>query len=1124
MSYEGVISMMITDKMSLFTVLLIACYLPPANSPWGRNATEFFSHILSIVYQFSEEYDVILLTGDLNCRIGKDLDFIPEIDEICNRKVLDQTKNKHGSELIDFLLEAKLVVCNGRVTPQFDNFTCIEPSKGASVVDYFITSLNNLSICERLVVSTARELIEKHCDLDKQTYQIGRNIPDHSFLKLYVCLSIYQFSDQSVVHCLNESVASVNVSNIEQQSNDSNTEQQTNGALQRQMDQQTRSLLTTNALEEGHSYFTRFKMNGTPEPFLNNDLLLQMINDIEQCRQSQEEIDSQYNLFCTFYNNEMKKHFRYFNVHKVANKAAKRCRKPFWNSELKNLWQDLCRKEKVYLKSRGNNRNVLKHEFRIAQKLFDKTYRQAERKFNRERILELENLTTTDPNKFWQCIKDLGPKKKNIIPLEVYNENGDVVYDKQSVLKVWKSDYSELYNQTENDGNFDDNFLQFCKGDLSNLDNSTPVLEGLNDNISEIEVSKAVSKLKCKRAVGIDNIPNEIFKNEQSNVLLLSLFNHMFQSGKVPDLWRQAIIKPIPKSSLSDPRIPLQYRGISLLSTVYKIYSSILNKRLIKVVEENHIYCEEQNGFRKSRSCMDHIFTLTSIIRNQKNSRKPTFICFVDFQKAFDSIDRALLFYKLRKLKVGGKFFESLRSIYSDCYACVSINKFCTEWFNTNFGVRQGDPLSPTLFGLYINDLVDEMNVCNSGVNVLDVKLNLLLYADDIALIAESENQLQAMLHILYKWCKKWRLKVNISKTNIVHFRCKNNPLSDVNFMYGTQNVEIVSKYKYLGVVLNEFLDYSLIAETLSDSGKRALGAIYAKVRRQKGVGCHTFTKMFHTGVTPILDYCSAVWGNNKYEKIDSVQNKAIRLYLGVHAFAPNLAIQGDMGWVSSRTRRRIEIFRYWNTLVKMNENRIPKKILMWEREKRGLNWSSEVKNMLLELGREGVFYNNEIINLTEIKNILCEKEKEAWKCNVVSVPKLRSFILFKKEMSPEPYIFKVINRGHRSILAQLRCGILPLRIETGRFQNIPPEFRLCLLCNQNCTEDENHFLFNCPFYEDLRQVFFTKVIAMFPNFSMLDFGEKCNILFSENLVKETASFIYTLYKNRQKSMYNMIM
>ena len=130
--------------------------------------------------------------------------------------------------------------------------------------------------------------------------------------------------------------------------------------------------------------------------------------------------------------------------------------------------------------------------------------------------------------------------------------------------------------------------------------------------------------------------------------------------------------------------------------------------------------------------------------------------------------------------------------------------------------------------------------------------------------------------------------------------------------------METVNVYQYLGV----FLDYSVTAGVLAGSGGRPLGSIYTKFKQNKGFGYGTYSKLYDTGITHILDYCSGVWGFNKLEKIDAVQNRAIRLFLGVHRFAPNKAISADMGWVSSQVRRHVSILRLWNRLVSMDPDR----------------------------------------------------------------------------------------------------------------------------------------------------------------------------------------------------------
>ena len=134
----------------------------------------------------------------------------------------------------------------------------------------------------------------------------------------------------------------------------------------------------------------------------------------------------------------------------------------------------------------------------------------------------------------------------------------------------------------------------------------------------------------------------------------------------------------------------------------------MLNNRINSYTDMIGIMAEEQNGFRMGRSCEDHIFTVSTIIKNKLSSSKCTFTCFIDMQKAFDSVDRDLLFHKLISYNITGKIFWAIKSMYVNIQSCLQLNEIFTDWFSVLNGVKQGDNLSPTLFALFINDLVNE--------------------------------------------------------------------------------------------------------------------------------------------------------------------------------------------------------------------------------------------------------------------------------------------------------------------------------------------------------------------------------------------------------------------------------
>ena len=206
--------------------------------------------------------------------------------------------------------------------------------------------------------------------------------------------------------------------------------------------------------------------------------------------------------------------------------------------------------------------------------------------------------------------------------------------------------------------------------------------ENFNRPFTIDELTAVQSKLKNKKANGIDEIPNEVLKLSKISNLMLAFINRCFSLSVVPTLWQQAIITPIPKSSTKDPYMPLSYRSISLLSCMYKLYSSLINTRLCNFAEENDLIVDEQNGFRTNRSCIHHIHNLSSVIRNRKSDQKPTFYALIDFQKAFDYVDRDMLFYKPRVLNgITGPMFDAIRSIYSHSAAIVRVNNEVTNPF-----------------------------------------------------------------------------------------------------------------------------------------------------------------------------------------------------------------------------------------------------------------------------------------------------------------------------------------------------------------------------------------------------------------------------------------------------------
>eukprot|EP00745_Piridium_sociabile_P027424 TRINITY_DN4419_c0_g1_i9.p1 TRINITY_DN4419_c0_g1~~TRINITY_DN4419_c0_g1_i9.p1 ORF type:complete len:266 (-),score=25.53 TRINITY_DN4419_c0_g1_i9:396-1193(-) len=261
-----------------------------------------------------------------------------------------------------------------------------------------------------------------------------------------------------------------------------------------------------------------------------------------------------------------------------------------------------------------------------------------------------------------------------------------------------------------------------------------------------------------------------MLKHANSKVVdfLVALFNNLFQSGTFPTEWAKSIIVPLHKKG--DVNNPDNYRGIALTSIISKAYTHILNKRLTKWAETEEKIIEEQAGFRRNYSTIDHIFTLFALVEKHLMRNTKLFIAFVDFQKAFDSINRNILWNILRKSGVNGKLYGALRGVYNSVLACVREKNVYSELFDCPRGVKQGCLLSPQMFSFCIYELAVEVSRKGiQGIHMIPVAIEvlLMLFADDIVLMSNTVFGLQNQLNALKEEADRLSLTVNLDKNKL---------------------------------------------------------------------------------------------------------------------------------------------------------------------------------------------------------------------------------------------------------------------------------------------------------------------------------------------------------------------
>lgn len=553
-----------------------------------------------------------------------------------------------------------------------------------------------------------------------------------------------------------------------------------------------------------------------------------------------------------------------------------------------------------------------------------------------------------------------------------------------------------------------------------------------------------------------------------------------------------------------------------------------MNIRLSKFIEENKFLVEEQNGFRRERSCMEHIYTLYSVINKRKLSKLSTFACFVDAKKAFDTVNRECLWYKLLTLGINGKMFRAVQSLYDNVRCAVRVNDVTTPFLDVTLGVKQGCRLSPTLFALYVNDLAEEIKALNCGIEMVGDRLALLLYADDIVLIAPSEQSLQLMLDTVHEWCTKWRLTINKDKTKIIHFRPAAIHCTQFNFRCGDVVLDLTDSYKYLGLWFNKHLDMKFAVNELAKSASRALAALYTKFLYVGGMDYDVFCKLYESLVEPVLLYGAGLWGLREHKKLNTVQNKACRYFLGLGKNAANIASRGDMGWSSCSVKQKIEACRLYFKLERTSENRLVKKTFIWSGS-HGKSWERRFQLFIANIGLQNILNRDDLSVKNKINSVrvkLKSLDAENWKSELWNDTsqengnKLRTYRLYKADLFTDTYVKLKMERNHRRILAKFRSGSLPLQIETGRYAKpkVPLDDRKCKLCTENAIEDEMHFLLSCDFYSDLRRPLFAKAQLCNSNFHRMSLLDKFIFIMNYvNMQYILASTILQMFNRRKR-------
>ena len=414
------------------------------------------------------------------------------------------------------------------------------------------------------------------------------------------------------------------------------------------------------------------------------------------------------------------------------------------------------------------------------------------------------------------------------------------------------------------------------------------------------------------------------------------------------------------------------------------------------------------------------------------------------------------------------------------------------------------------------------------GIEIGDFILSILLYADDIAIIAANPEDLQLMFDTVQIWLQNWRLTLNGEKTNVIHFRSKKTPPSPHVFYCGPTHIKRVESYPYLGFVFHEHNDLRVGAQALADSASKALSGILTKTRKLGGLGYKAYSQLFHSGVASVMDYSGGIWGFKDFSCINVIQRRAIRAFMAVGKYTSNLAIESSMGWLNALVRRQKDMVRIWNRIQYLPDDRLPKKVMDWDHHlalNGARNWSWHFGELMTTCGHQEVFEYEIALDksfVQRIGDILLEKEKMLWVDACIVTPKLQTYYsICGPPLESEMCLLTSMPRIQRSVMSRIMCGSSTLEIEKGRHLGIPRHERHCTLCNNDQVEDEIHFTLRCPMYDDLRYPLIQMSMSFFENFLNLSYQEQLRCVFQTDALISTAAICFTKMFHRRKNFKN---
>ena len=629
---------------------------------------------------------------------------------------------------------------------------------------------------------------------------------------------------------------------------------------------------------------------------------------------------------------------------------------------------------------------------------------------------------------------------------------------------------------------------------------------GLNDAITSGEVQAALPLLNNGKSCAKSGWPAELLRYAYKEVtmedgkvsklyvlapVLAALLNGAFQSGTLPAAVKSCLITPVFKKG--DESDTSNYRPIAVGEPLCRLYAAILDSRIVNWAETNGLRAPCQAGFRPRLSTEHQLFALRHFIDRSKSQKQPLFAAFVDLKKAYDSVQHPLLWAALQRKGIHGKMLEGIQSLYDGGDMSMKISGSSGASGTARVGVRQGCPLSPTLFGIFFDSLDAQLQAesAAAGVECRGVRVPGLFYADDVALLSPSAQGLQQLLDTMQSFCVTNGLTISVLKTEVVvfgggHQQCQ--------WHVGGHRLKRSESFIYLGMLFHEDRHIKHAVQHRLARGYAAQGSIFS---RYAGLGCansvQLLVRLQQAILQPCASYACEVWAPasaciGPFRNLQQLQRAFLRRACRVKTSVPvDIIFQElqQMRWHDFWWRR---VSGFWSALVEADTGSLHS-IIFHDAIQLALagckfSWAAQVLQCFSALDEPLPLVADAPIAIgIDLLQELFLRDRLASFDSLPQAPRLapsagvklctyhRWFGRPQNAACPSYWESPMGNAKLHRIL-RFRMGSHHLPVEEGRHFNLPRASRVCNLCNTDALGDERHMLLECPALADLRLQF----------------------------------------------------